>query len=101
MKSDKLQEAIGLIDPDLILRAEKQGKKNKTKTFIKWTSPIAAILVIALAIGIFFGSGSPFTLKAYAIAEAEYPRAVWPMLETCYRELGNFQKAYEYVCKQR
>lgn len=35
------------------------------------------------------------------LAEAEYPRTVWPMLEICYRELGNFQKAYEYVCKQR
>lgn len=34
-------------------------------------------------------------------AEAEFPQKVWPGLETCYRELGNFQKAYEYACKQR
>lgn len=74
MKSDKLQDAIGMIDPNLVLRAETQVKKSKAKSFIKWTSPIAAILVVALAIGIFFGSGSPFTLKAYAIAEAEYPK---------------------------
>ena len=74
MKSEKLQDAIGMIDPDLILRSEKQIKKSKAKTFIKWTSPIAAILVIALAIGIFFGNGSPFILTAYAIAEAEYPK---------------------------
>lgn len=35
------------------------------------------------------------------IAEAEFPREVYPMLEACYRESGNFQKAYEYACKQR
>lgn len=35
------------------------------------------------------------------LAEPEFPLEVFPMLETCYRELGNFQKAYEYACKQR
>ena len=35
------------------------------------------------------------------LAESEYPREVWPMLEVCYRELKNYQKAYEYACKQR
>ncbi len=34
-------------------------------------------------------------------AEAEFPVQVCPQLEVCYRELGNFQKAYEYACKQR
>jgi len=34
-------------------------------------------------------------------AEGEFPREVLPKLEICYRELGNFQKAYEYACKQR
>lgn len=35
------------------------------------------------------------------LAEPEFPGEVYPRLETCYRELGNFQKAYEYACKQR
>lgn len=35
------------------------------------------------------------------LAEADHPKTVCPMLETCYRELGNYQKAYEYACKQR
>ena len=35
------------------------------------------------------------------LAESEFPRKVLPGLEICYRELGNFQKAYEYACKQR
>ena len=34
-------------------------------------------------------------------AEAAFPGEVIPLLETCYRESGNFRKAYEYACKQR
>lgn len=34
-------------------------------------------------------------------AEAAFPREVYPLLEICYRELGDFKKAYEYVCRQR
>ena len=34
-------------------------------------------------------------------AEEALPKDVYPKLEICYRELGNFQKAYEYACKQR
>ncbi len=72
MKSDKLQNAIGMIDADLVTRAEKT-KKSKTKRIIKWTTPIAAVLAIAICVGIFFGNGSPFVPNVYAIAEATYP----------------------------
>ena len=34
-------------------------------------------------------------------AEADFPEEACAGLEICYRELGNFQKAYEYACKQR
>lgn len=34
-------------------------------------------------------------------AEGAFSREVYPQLEVCYRELGNYQKAYEYACKQR
>ena len=34
-------------------------------------------------------------------AEAEFPEECLPLLEACYRELNDFQKAYEYACKQR
>ncbi len=34
-------------------------------------------------------------------AEETFHKEVCPMLEVCYRELGNFQKAYEYACRQR
>lgn len=34
-------------------------------------------------------------------AENAYPAQTFPRLESCYRELGDFQKAYEYAVKQR
>jgi len=33
--------------------------------------------------------------------EAGWPEESLPLLEQCYRELGNYKKAYEYACKQR
>lgn len=33
--------------------------------------------------------------------EADNPSQIYPRLELCYRELGNFKKAYDYACKQR
>ena len=73
MRSDKLQNAIGMVDEDLVARTEKTTQKKKTRQVIKWTDPIDAMLAIALAFGIFFGQGSPFVPTAYALAEAEYP----------------------------
>lgn len=34
-------------------------------------------------------------------AEDLLPKDVLPLLEQCYRELGNYKMAYEYACKQK
>lgn len=34
-------------------------------------------------------------------AEAAFPRETAPLLETCYRELEDYKRAYEYACKRR
>ena len=34
-------------------------------------------------------------------AESTFPVECFPLLEVCYRELKDFQKAYEYACKQK
>ena len=34
-------------------------------------------------------------------AVSSHPEQCWPLLETCFRELGDFQKAYFYACKQK
>ncbi len=44
-----------------------------------------------------------FALAAeqYHCAEDWDPQRIYPRLETCYRELEDFKRAYEYACKQR
>ena len=37
----------------------------------------------------------------YQKAETTYPKKIYPRLEECYRELGDYKQAYEYACKRR
>lgn len=39
--------------------------------------------------------------RCFHAAETENPKETAPLLERCYRELGDFRMAYEYACKQR
>lgn len=34
-------------------------------------------------------------------AETAYPSQCYPLLEQCFRELGDYRQAYEYACKQK
>ena len=70
MKSERLQNAIGMIDADLLESSEKPMKKKRK---IKITSVIAAVLVCAIGLGIFFGNQSPVDLSVHAISVAQYP----------------------------
>ena len=42
-----------------------------------------------------------FALEDYAVAAEHYPEGCYARLEECYRNLGDYKKAYEYACKQR
>ena len=42
-----------------------------------------------------------FLQEDYALAAAHYPEDCYGKLEECYRNLGDYKKAYEYACKQR
>ena len=42
-----------------------------------------------------------FLMEDYALASEYYPKNCYAKLETCYRNLEDFKKAYEYACKQR
>ena len=47
MKSDKLTDAIGMIDEDLIAEADGKIKKSYSQ-YIKWLIPVAAVLMIVV-----------------------------------------------------
>lgn len=42
-----------------------------------------------------------FLTEDYAMAAEHYPENCYAQLEVCYRNLGDYKKAYEYACKQR
>lgn len=42
-----------------------------------------------------------FALEDYMAAAEYYPEDCYARLEECYRNLGDYKKAYEYACKQR
>lgn len=39
--------------------------------------------------------------NCFHLAENCYPKEVYPRLEVCYRELGDYRLAYEYACRQK
>lgn len=93
------------LDEELLLRAEAALTENKPEK-------AAALLDAAedresprwnLLRGRALISQKRFSLAAECLEKAElaYPKETLPLLEICFRELGDFQKAYEYACKQR
>ena len=52
MKSDKLQDAIGFVDSDLITRAEKSPAKKRRFHKIIWIAPVAAVLAIVICLNV-------------------------------------------------
>lgn len=109
MKSDKLQDAIGMVDADLVAKANEKPKKSKIR-HIKWLAPIAAVLAMVIAVSPFLRNAyipedkidngtpteqttkqnkpffeNPFILKSYAISESEYPKMTqYPLTELGY-----------------
>ncbi len=54
MKSEKLQDAIGMVDSNLVECAYIKEKNKKSKIIkSKWIAPVAAVLAICIAIGVF------------------------------------------------
>ena len=82
MKIEKIYDAIGLVDDDLISDAENIVIKQKKKKW--WIPTVAAGLAAAIVLCAIFlpdskNNGftiSPVNLTAYAIKEAEYPECV-------------------------
>ena len=93
MKSDKLQDAIGFVDSDLITRAEKSPAKKKKSNKIIWIAPIAAVLAIVICLNVILNNlpstveiidtlppdanTTPVTNTEYAnmaVSLAEYPK---------------------------
>ena len=71
MKSDRLQDALGNVDDELLLRTEKTLRAKRKPLFI--LSPIAAVLAICICIGFLLSPKPPSGLVSHAQTVAEYP----------------------------
>ena len=93
------------LDEELMLRAEAalaEGKPDRAeellaaaedKTLGKWNLLMGKILMRKKE----YRQAVSHLLRA----ENDFSAVCAPLLETCFRELGDYQKAYEYACKQR
>lgn len=94
MKTEKLQDAIGMVDEELVKRADKKKKKFP----IKWTAAVAACLAVVFAVAVYFNSGMPMAIEAQALAKAEYPEmAKYPEGEM----LPGFEEKYDAWSEDR
>ncbi len=67
MKATDLQDAIGMVDPVLIARADTPAPIQKEQTApplfkrrpLRWTAAVAAVLVLAVCLGALFGHRPP------------------------------------------
>ena len=70
-QSEKLFDAVTGVGEDLIETAQMPAAKKRRRWY-RWAGPVAAVLAVAILIGIFTGRGG--VSAAYAIAEADYPK---------------------------
>lgn len=98
-------EKLPSLDEELLLRAEcalQQKKWNRCGVLLAaaedWENPAWVRLTgrLQLAQG-HYREAVPYLLRIEEIWPLETARE----LETCFRELGDFKRAYEYACKQR
>lgn len=97
-------EKLPSLDEELLLRAEaalEKGSGDRCSHLLaaaeNWESPRWQLLMGRLEL---FQGNWAEAAKHLESAEKAYPQVV-PLLETCFRELGDFKRAYEYACKQR
>lgn len=93
------------LDEELLLRAEAalaEGKPDRAAALLDAAedrdTPHWNLLYGRMLMG---QRQYPEAAEVLQKAEEARPESCLPLLEICYRESGNFQKAYEYACKQR
>lgn len=101
----RIADQLPSLDEELLLRAEAallSGAAERASALLsaaedqtapRWNLLQGRVLV----------KQQKFSQAALCLGKAEvfFPKRCWPLQEICFRELGDFRKAYEYACKQR
>ena len=85
MNEQDIYEGIGQVDDEILLRSEQ--KKHRRRW---WISGLAAVFVVAVAVGALLPGRQSVVPTAYALAVADYPE----MAQYPDESAGNFETAY-------
>lgn len=85
MNEQDIYEGIGQVDDEILLRSEQ--KKHRRRW---WISGLAAVLVVAVAVGALLPGRQSVVPTAYALAVADYPE----MAQYPDESAGNFETQY-------
>ncbi len=92
MKANKLQDAIGMVDGDLIARADMPPVRRRLPRW--WRSAVAAMLAVVLLLGSLWNI--PPLQGSYAIAEASYPvMAPYPAKDSTHEEYDAWRSSID------
>ena len=98
-------KALPDLDEELLLRAEDAWNRLDPDRAAEWLAAVQEREVPRwnLLMGRIMLHRKQFADAAVCLQKAEtaFPRECCPLLESCFRELGDFQQAYRYACKQR
>ena len=101
----ELAEKLPSDDETLLLRAKAalaQGEPDRAETLLSAAQNRDTIPWQLLRGEVYFaGKHYAQAVPCFLRTEEAHPRLATSRLEVCYRELGDFKKAYEYACKQR
>lgn len=96
--------ALPSLDEELLLRAHtalEQGKIERCQALLTaCENPEAPLWNLLMGRLQMARNNWVSAVEDLEKAEKEYPEAI-SLLETCFRELGDYKRAYEYACKQR
>ena len=101
----RVSHLLPSLDEELLLRAEEAleaGKGSRAGALLDAAEEQGDPRWQLLRGNAWLAEGDyPSAVKCFQAAEAAFPRETAPKLEQCYKELGDFKRAYEYACKQR
>lgn len=98
-------DLLPTLDPELLLRARvalDTGELDRCTALLEAAQDSESPLWNFLRAELYLTKGQyAAAAKCFHKAEDLWPERCAPRLELCYRELGDFQQAYAYACKQR
>lgn len=102
---DEVCRALPSLDEELLLRAQdalSRGLQDRTEALLESVEQQNRDLWYFLR-GQAYLARENYKEAAEHLqkAEAEFHRETAPLLERCFRELGDYRQAYHYACKQR